>query len=82
MAKPEPYQPDELLTAARGGQPLDPLRVLATYAARDNWVPIHGGRTSPEDEYEAKACEWAFIGGVRPPYELAEWALKGGESDG
>lgn len=71
--KPKPYSVGDLMARALAGGPLDPMRVLATFAHEDNWVQLYDG-TSVGD-YEPKPCEWAFIGPVRPPYELAQRAI-------
>lgn len=75
MSKAKPISSEELFRAAIHGEPLDADRVLATYADPRNWVQVYDGKTSTR-KYKAKACEWAFIGPARPPYELAQWALK------
>jgi hypothetical protein len=75
MTNTAPYSASEILAAANLGQKLDPIRVLATYAQSDNWVQIYGGDARPSG-YHAKACEWGFIGPMRPGYEMATLALK------
>lgn len=62
-----PLSAGELMDMAIHGRPIPASRVLATF---------YHGETSPAVDYEAKACEWAFVGPSRPPYELAQWALK------
>lgn len=67
---PEPLSASEIFNAAVDGTPLDPMRVLATFADKRNWIQIYGGRTV-SSAYKPRECEWAFIGPVRPPFELA-----------
>lgn len=71
-----PLSAGELIEMAIHGKPIRADRVLATFAQESNWVQIYHGETSPAADYKAKACEWAFVGPSRPPYELAQWALK------
>jgi hypothetical protein len=75
MTNTAPYSASEILAAANLSQKLDPIRVLATYAHSENWTQIYDGKPSGKD-YTPKACEWAFIGPMRPGYELAKLALK------
>lgn len=71
-----PLTASELLEIANTPNAEIPMdRALATFADPRNWVQIYKGETSPASGYTAKACEWAFIGPVRPPYELAQNAL-------
>lgn len=71
-----PLSAGDLYRAAVAGNPIPANRVLATFAEASNWVQIYHGETSPVTGYKAKACEWAFVGPSRPPYELAQWALQ------
>lgn len=75
--KPEPLTAGEILELARDGEPIPPLRALATYADPKNWVQLYGGvvSISAPNNYEPRECEWAFTGPVRPPYELAQNAI-------
>lgn len=73
---PRPLTSSELLDMAINNQPLPLDRVLATYANEDNWRRIYHGQTAPGESYRACACEWAFVGPVRPPYDLARIALQ------
>lgn len=68
-----PLTAGELLSIATNGGQVPPFRALATYANRENWKQIYEGKTS--DGAPAHACEWAFIGPMRPGYELAQHAL-------
>ena len=70
-----PLTAGELFEAARYAKPIPMNRVLATFSQESNWVQIYHGETSPATDYKARACEWAFVGPSRPPYELAQWAL-------
>ncbi len=71
-----PLSAAELMAYAIGNLPVSVPRVMATFAARSNWVQIYEGRVSPAvGYYQANPCEWAFIGPVRPPYELGEWGV-------
>lgn len=70
-----PLYPKDLLEMGRKGLPVPAIRALATFGNEANWVQIYDGHTSPVCEYQAAACEWAFIGGVRPPYELAQHSM-------
>lgn len=74
-SKALPLEASDLMTMALDGQTPPILRVLATYAIASNWIQLYGGKRSPDKAYQVKACEWAFIGPMRPPYELAQWAL-------
>lgn len=71
---PKPLTANDLMSLVLAGEPIPLDRALATYADPNNWVQLyHSESLSPG--YEAKPCEWAFIGPVRPPYELAQNAL-------
>lgn len=70
----KPYTHSELMECALG-KPLDPLRMLATFAAKENWLQVYQGKTVRSD-YQFHECEWAFIGPFRPPYEMAQLALE------
>lgn len=71
-----PLTADDLMKMATIGTPIPPLRALATYADPKNWVQLYDGGVKPvESDYEPRACEWAFIGPVRPGYELAQNAI-------
>lgn len=82
-AKAKPLTARELfdIVSTPGSKiPMD--RALATFAARENWVQIYMGTpcryrqpSGISTTYTPRACEWAFIGPVRPPYELAQNAL-------
>jgi len=72
----EPLSAGELLEIATDGKKIPPERALATFAEESNWIKIHEGNALPDSGYTPRACEWAFIGPVRPPYELARNALK------
>lgn len=65
---------EELLHLALTGQPLPADRVLATFADEKNWVQLYHCESAARG-YKPLACEWAFIGPVRPPFELAQQAL-------
>jgi hypothetical protein len=65
-----PLTASDILKMANLGERLPVARVLATFADPSNWVQIYDGKSV--SEYTPKACEWAFIGPVRPPYELAQ----------
>jgi hypothetical protein len=71
-----PLEAGEILQFANDGKPIPADRVLATFANPDNWVQIYEGKATRQG-YEARACEWAFIGPMRPPYELAQHAMSG-----
>lgn len=71
-----PLSAADLYCAAVAGNPIPANRVLATFAEASNWVQIYHGEASPATDYKAKACEWAFVGPSRPPYELAQWAIQ------
>lgn len=75
MSKPVPLSAAELIAIANGNIKVPPERVLATYADPGNWVQLYHCEAAARG-YEPKACEWAFVGPVRPPYELAQWAIK------
>lgn len=65
----------EILQLAQEGKPIPPARALATYADPKNWVQLYDIRAA-SGEYTPRACEWAFIGPMRPGYELARCALR------
>lgn len=71
-----PYGEAELLSLARRGFGVDPLRALATFAEPNNWARIYDGKMLPTGGKSPMSCEWVFIGPTRPPYELAQWGLK------
>lgn len=73
---PKPLTSSELITKAIFSQPISIRRVLATFADESNWIQIYGGEFPKRRGVKAKACEWCFIGPTRPPYELAQWALR------
>lgn len=73
---PEPLRAGDLLEIAMNGSIFPVDRVLATYADPNNWAQIYNGEGP--SYYAAKPCEWAFIGPVRPGYELAQHALERG----
>ena len=62
----KPLEISDLFDAALNNTTIDPIRALATYADRSNWIQV----------YINNKCEWAFIGPTRPGYELAEFAIK------
>jgi hypothetical protein len=68
-----PLAASEIMECAVNNKPIPVIRALATYAEKSNWVQLYHGESS--GDYKAHACEWAFIGPVRPPYELAQNAL-------
>lgn len=70
-----PLSPNDILQLALAGKPIPADRVLATFADPKNWIQVYRGETVQAGGYEMKACEWAFIGPMRPPYELAQHAL-------
>jgi hypothetical protein len=69
-----PLQGRDILDIANAGESISAIRALQTFAQESNWVQLYDAKTSSKD-YSARACEWAFIGSVRPPYELAQQAL-------
>jgi hypothetical protein len=68
-----PLAASEIMECAVNNKPIPVIRALATYAEKSNWVQLYCGESS--GDYKAHTCEWAFIGPVRPPYELAQNAL-------
>lgn len=63
--KPTPLTASDLMAIALSGEPIPADRALATYADESNWKTVHpGGRN--------RVCEWAFIGPMRPGFELAQ----------
>ena len=77
MAKP--YTSGELMRLAiaiGGPQPLDPLRVLATYANPDNWKQVIGHDERGPRNY------WAWAGPTIVGYELAGWGVKASNGPG
>lgn len=74
--KIKPLTCHDLMKLVYAGKPFPVDRVLATFADKHNWIQIYNGGTNGATEYEARACEWAFIGPSRPPYELAQSALE------
>lgn len=68
-----PLTGNDLMQMANTGTPIPPLRALATYADPKNWVQLYDCRDMPpQNGYHPAKCEWAFIGPVRPGYELAQ----------
>lgn len=74
MKKIEPLGISDLIDLTVSGGTIPASRALATFANPSNWKQIYGGKN--HSGYEAKHCEWAFIGPVRPPYELAQKAIE------
>lgn len=70
-----PLSAGQLISLANGNISVPPFRALATFADESNWTQLYESK-SMKDGYTARACEWGFIGPVRPPFELAQWALK------
>jgi hypothetical protein len=58
----EPYTQEDLLHVALRGERLDPIRVAATFAKRENWTQL----------YQDQRCWWSWVGPVVPPFELAQ----------
>ncbi len=71
----KPLNTNDIFSMAQSGEPIPADRALATYADPSNWVQLYHGESS-DRSYVPKACEWAFIGPMRPGYELAQHALK------
>lgn len=69
-----PYTSGDLIRLAtdrRGVQPLDPARVLATYAHPDNWVSVNA-----KDENGEMRNYWSWAGPMIVGYELAGYGLR------
>lgn len=62
----KPYSSSELIKVAVENIPLNPLRVLATYADPNNWTT----------EIANHKCVWVWIGPVIVGYEFAEQFLR------
>lgn len=62
----KPYTSEELRINAIEAKPLEPERVVATYADPDNWLQV----TQDKRNY------WAWIGPVIVGYELGQWCEK------
>lgn len=73
--KVEPLTASDIVACAVSGVPIAADRTLATFADPRNWVQLYDSKALTGG-YEPRACEWAWIGPNRPPYELAQWALK------
>lgn len=58
----KPYVSAEVMYMAAEGVPLDPLRVLATYADPNNWKQVNADQR----------CYWAWDGPTITGYELAQ----------
>lgn len=71
-----PLTTTDLIEMGTHAVPIPPERILATFADPKNWVQLYDGESSPISGYKAKACEWVFIGPMRPPYELAQHGIK------
>lgn len=65
--KIKPYTQGDLFSMASLGLKIDPMRVIATYAKRDNW------RKGINEE--TGGCTWIWNGPVICAFELAEWCL-------
>lgn len=63
-----------ILDLANNNKPIPFGRALATFANPFNWTQLYDAKGG--SGYEPKACEWAFIGPMRPPYELAQHGMK------
>jgi hypothetical protein len=61
----KPYTSAELMNMAVNGIPIDPLRVLATYADPENWGAVYGTKR-----------HWTWQGPVIVGYELAQHGLR------
>lgn len=66
MSKANAYQREDILDIAVNGLPIDPLRLLATFADERNWRQVHADQR----------CYWSWIGPMITPYEIAQRALK------
>lgn len=72
--KPKPLTAEDLFHFAIQGEQLPIERVLATFADEKNWVQLYHAESGARG-YQPLPCEWAFIGPVRPPFELAQQAI-------
>lgn len=69
----KPYTSNDLLEVAVNGEPIDPLRVVATYADPKNWVGVYGGSDSDGNSYSKV---WAWRGPLIVGPELAQNAMR------
>ena len=72
----KPYTSSELIQLAtdiRGPQPLDPMRVLATYADPSNWQSVHARDDRGPRHY------WSWNGPTIVGYELAARGVRDGD---
>ena len=59
-----------IIRRAYVGAGATPEQALTAFASPESWYPVHG-------EKDGKPyCHWAWKGVVRPPYELAQHALR------
>ena len=75
----KPYTSADLIRLAtdpRGVQPLDPIRVLATYANPDNWESVHA-----KDADGKMRHYWAWAGPTIVGYELAGHGVRDAKGD-
>jgi len=66
----KPYTKAEIMRLAIGVKPLDPLRVLATYADASNWKQVNA-----KDENGQPRNYWAWAGPTIVGYEFANHGL-------
>jgi len=71
----DPLKVSDLIDLAVEGKDVPVPRALATFADPSNWAQVYDGKNS--DGVVNPACQWAFIGPVKPPYELAQQAMNG-----
>ena len=71
----EPLKISDLIDLSVSGKDIPVPRALATFADPSNWTQVYN--TKNEDGVVNPACQWAFIGPVKPPYELAQNAMNG-----
>lgn len=75
----KPYTANELMAIAiqvGGPGPIEPERVLATYASPGNWIHVH----APDKDGEMRHY-WAWSGPMIVGYALAEYAVKQAEQE-
>ena len=61
-----PYTQADIQHVALNGGKFDPIRILATFAKRENWTQL----------YQDQRCWWSWIGPVIPPFELAGYPFR------
>lgn len=71
----DPLKLSDLIDISIKGKDIPLPRALATFADPNNWVQVYDCKNS-DGAFNADD-KWAFIGPIKPPYELAQQAMNG-----